>query len=139
MKHAVDRSTSSIKPAWDLLRNTMISTMKKRKDVTNIPRSKSDHGKVNNAEEVVVTVLAKLVQLNKSTSYMKKGKVKSGILEVLGGNHAGKKGGFQVGCCYVWGYHLADANLMYHLRSGEVLTLNILPCLGSKKNFECPA
>ena len=70
-------------------------------------------------EDQVRTVLAKLVQFNKTGSYVTKGKVKSGILEVLEGEHMGKKGTFQVGCCYVWGYHLANANLMYHLRSGD--------------------
>ena len=62
---------------------------------------------------------AKLIQLNKSGSYVTKGKVKSGTVEVLDGEYKGKKGFFQVGCCYVWGYHMANANLMYNLRSGD--------------------
>ena len=81
------------------------------------------HPELNTSSEPLYT--AKLIQLNKSGSYVTKGKVKSGIVEVLDGEFKGKKAFFQVGCCYVWGYHLANANLMYNLRSGDKFQVSI--------------
>ena len=69
------------------------------------------------------TSVAKLVQFNKPSR--QRSRVTSGVLEVVSGDHCGLKGVFQVGCCYVWGYHLAGANLMYHLRAGDSFTVSV--------------
>ena len=71
------------------------------------------------ASPVEATSVAKLVQFNKPSSHRQRSRVTSGLLEVVEGEHRGLRGVFQVGCCYVWGYHTAQANLMYHLRAGE--------------------
>ena len=86
------------------------------------------------------SVLAKLVQLNKTSSYITKGKVRSGVLEVLEGEHSGKKAAFQAGCSYVWGYHLTSANLMYHLRSGDKfhVTVTIKEGVEDVEDMEIP-
>eukprot|EP00092_Neocalanus_flemingeri_P017268 GFUD01018672.1.p1 GENE.GFUD01018672.1~~GFUD01018672.1.p1 ORF type:complete len:1604 (+),score=493.83 GFUD01018672.1:83-4894(+) len=77
------------------------------------------------------TFTAKLVQFKKSGSVKLKGKVTSGILEVLDGEHKGKKGLFQVASCYVWGHHLANANLMYNLRAGDKFMVQVALKVGA--------
>ena len=84
------------------------------------------------------TFLAKLVQFNKSSSVKLKGKVTSGILEILDGEHQGKRGLFQVASCYVWGHHLANANLMYSLRAGDKFIVKVTLKSGAVEDMEVP-
>ena len=82
-------------------------------------------------EEEVEVVKAKLVQFRKSSSVMKRGKVEAGVLEVLEGEHKGRTVTFQASATYAWGHHLVQANLMYHLRLGELLLVQLLEAKGS--------
>jgi len=61
---------------------------------------------------------AKIVQFKKPSE--KGAKVVHGIMEMLEGEFRGMKGFFQTSHGYVWGHHLARANLMYNLRPGDV-------------------
>ena len=93
---------------------------------------------VENKKDNEETFMAKLVQFNKSSSVKLKGKVTSGILEVLGGEHKGKRGLFQVASCYVWGHHLVNANLMYNLRAGDKFIVQITLKVGAVEDMDVP-
>ena len=89
-----------------------VETNKKREVVQNKVVSSPESGEEERS-------VGKLVQLNKPQSSRQRAGVSSGVLEVTEGKHRGLRAVFQVGCCYVWGYHLAKANLMYNLRAGD--------------------
>ena len=68
---------------------------------------------------------AKLVQFKKVQR--QKGKVSSGILEIVEGEFSGQKVNFPASCLFAWGHHLINANFMYHLRLGEPMLVSLLP------------
>ena len=71
------------------------------------------------------SVKAKLVQYKKVPR--QKGKVSSGILEIVEGEFSGQRVNFPASCLFAWGHHLVNANLMFHLRLGEPMLVALLP------------
>ena len=84
-----------------------------------------DNKKENDLEERQDSVKAKLVQFKKVAR--QKGKVSSGILEVLEGEFIGQRLNFTASCLFGWGHHLVNANFMYHLRIGEPMLVALSP------------
>ncbi len=50
---------------------------------------------------------------------------KSPPVRVVNGPYAGKRAFFQTSSAYVWGHHLARANLMYNIRAGDVFRVEV--------------
>ena len=71
------------------------------------------------------SVKAKLVQYKKVPR--QKGKVSSGILEIVEGEFSGQKVNFPASSLFAWGHHLVNANFMYHLRLSEPMLVALLP------------
>lgn len=73
------------------------------------------------------TVQAKVLQLKKPTNTKLQRRVFCGIMEIEDGEHSGKRGFFQTSSTYVWGYHMSQANLLYHIRAGDSFICEVTP------------
>ena len=45
---------------------------------------------------------------------------------VVNGPYSGKRAFFQTSSAYVWGHHLARANLMYNIRAGDMFRVEVI-------------
>jgi hypothetical protein len=43
----------------------------------------------------------------------------------VNGPYAGKRAFFQTSSAYVWGHHMAKANLMYNIRAGDMFRVEV--------------
>ena len=51
----------------------------------------------------------------------------------MNGPFSGKRAFFQTSSAYVWGHHLARANLMYNIRTGDMFRVEV----GASSVFQC--